>query len=216
MKAASFVFNLYQENTYILIDESKDCVIIDPGCYSLAEKQKLTTYITEQGLNPVYLLNTHGHIDHMLGNDYVKKTYKIPFLTHQIVDEIELPQVPAYASSMGLNPDPSPKADKLLNAGDTVVFGNTTLEVLFTPGHSPGHISFFHRESQQLFAGDVLFSGSIGRVDLPGGNYETLMESIVQHILPLGDEVVVYPGHGPTTTVGRERMSNPFVLDYLK
>ena len=215
MNVKHFVFNLYQENTFVLSSDSGECVIIDPGCYDPFERNELKDYIDANDLKPVYLLNTHGHIDHMLGNYYVKQTWDIPFLTHKIVDEKELPSVPAYGSMMGLNPDPSPRADQLLDEGDTVTFGGETLEVLFTPGHSPGHISFFHWASNQLFSGDVLFARSIGRVDLPGGDYVTLMESIIRKVFPLGEDVTVYPGHGPTTTIQEERAANPFVLDYL-
>ncbi len=214
LKVKTFTFNLYQENTYVISDESGAGVVIDPGCYSQQEESMLADYIEEEGIKPAYLLNTHGHVDHMLGNDFVKKRYGLKFATHQGVVG-ELASVPAYAALMGLSPAPSPMPDLLLEEGDEVVFGNSKLEVIFSPGHSPGHISFFHRKSGQLFSGDVLFMGSIGRVDLPGGSYPVLMDSIVNKILPLGDEVLVYCGHGPTTTIGRERRMNPFINSYL-
>lgn len=214
MKVYTFTFNMYQENTYVLAAESGECVIIDPGCYNPVERTELKDFIEKENLVPVYLLNTHGHIDHMLGNAFVKSTWDVPFLTHKIVDEVELPSVPDYGHMMGLNVDPSPRADQLLQEGDTVAFGEVRLDVIFTPGHSPGHISFFHRESKQLFAGDVLFAGSIGRVDLPGGDYDTLMEVILNKILPLGDDITVYPGHGPSTITGVEQQRNPFILEY--
>ncbi|MEM6767031.1 MAG: MBL fold metallo-hydrolase [Bacteroidota bacterium] len=208
-----FTFNPYQENTYLVSDETKKCVIIDPGCYTASEQQELSHYIEQQGLTVDKLLNTHGHIDHMMGNSYVKDTYKVPFLTHKLVID-ELDYVPGYAPMFGLNVAPSPHPDTLIDEGDEVNFGNTILKVFFTPGHSAGHISFFHAESKQLFSGDVLFQGSIGRTDLPGGSYPTLMQTIVNKILPLGDEVTVYSGHGPMTTIGEERVSNPFILQY--
>ncbi|MEM6264372.1 MAG: MBL fold metallo-hydrolase [Bacteroidota bacterium] len=209
----SFVFSPYQENTYVLHDETHACLIIDPGCYEPSEKAELAAYIESSGLRVEKLLNTHGHIDHVFGNKFVKDTYGVPYVTHKIVVE-ELAWVAQFGAAMGLYPDPSPAPDEFVEEGDTVSFGNTVLEVLFTPGHSPGHISFFHRESDQLFSGDVLFRGSIGRVDLPGGDYETLMEVIVEKVLPLGEEVTVYSGHGPTTTMGEERRHNPFILQY--
>lgn len=209
-----FTFNPYQENTYILWDDTQECVIIDPGCYTASEQAELRAFIESKGLNVVKLLNTHGHIDHMLGNDFVVMTWQVPFATHEIVKQ-ELAAALEYGPLFGINPRPSPDPTELLQEGDTVSFGDTTLEVFFTPGHSPGHISFFHRESEQLFSGDVLFMGSIGRVDLPGGSMEVLMDSITSKLLPLGDGVTVYPGHGPTTTLGRERVSNPFVMEYL-
>lgn len=210
----SFTFNPYQENTYVLWDDTQECVIIDPGCYSTTEQTKLRDFIEEKGLKVVKLLNTHGHIDHMLGNDFVVATWQIPFETHEIVVQ-ELEASLQYGPLFGLNPQPSPKPSAFLNEGDMVSFGDTILEVFFTPGHSPGHISFFHHGSEQLFSGDVLFQGSIGRVDLPGGSMDILMDSIINKLLPLGDTVMVYPGHGPTTTLGREKLSNPFVLEYI-
>jgi glyoxylase-like metal-dependent hydrolase (beta-lactamase superfamily II) len=214
LKIKSFTFNLYQENTFVISDESGSGVVIDPGCYSQQEEKELADYIEKEGVRLEYLLNTHGHIDHMLGNHFVKNRYGLKFATHKIVVE-ELASVPAYAALMGLSPTPSPDPDILLEAGEKVTFGNSELEVIFTPGHSPGHISFFHRKSGQLFSGDVLFQGSIGRVDLPGGSYPVLMDSIMKKVLPLGDDVRVYCGHGPTTTIGRERLTNPFILNHL-
>ncbi|MFK7920629.1 MAG: MBL fold metallo-hydrolase [Bacteroidia bacterium] len=214
LQIQAFVFNVYQENTYVISDETKSCVIIDPGCYRPEEKQLLVDYIEQNELKPIYLLNTHGHIDHMLGNYFVKDKYQIPFLTHKLVIQ-ELESVLGYASAFGMNPDPSPQPDQLLEEGDIITFGQTSFEVMFTPGHSAGHISFYHRESQQLFSGDVLFQGSIGRTDLPGGDSQTLMQTIENKLLPLGDEVRVYTGHGASTTIGQERVANPFILQWL-
>ena len=210
-----FTFNIYQENTYLIWDEDRNAVIIDPGCYTPGEREALKDFITQHELRLVKLLNTHGHIDHMLGNRWVADHYKIPFVTHQLVVQ-ELASVQAYAGMMGLNPDISPDPDEFVDDGDVVTAGSLEFEVLFTPGHSPGHISFFHRPSNSLFSGDVLFERSIGRVDLPGGSYPVLMESIFQKLLPLGDEVKVFPGHGYGTTLGQERVSNPFILEYQK
>ncbi len=213
MKIKAFTFNPYQENTYIISDKNGQCAIIDPGCYTQQEQAVLTEYIDSEKLTPILLLNTHGHVDHMLGNYFVKNTYNIPFATHEgVIAELE--SVPGYASMMGLSVMPSPKPDQLLEEGDVVTIGEEKLEVYFTPGHSPGHISFYHRESKNLFSGDVLFQGSIGRVDLPGGSMEVLMESIFQKVVPLGDEVVVWPGHGPETTIAQEKQSNYFLLSY--
>lgn len=208
-----FVFNAYQENTYVLSDETKECLIIDPGCYTQTEQRLLSDYIEQNELKVVKLLNTHGHIDHMLGNYFVKDRYQVPFLTHQKVIA-ELEAVVSYGMAFGLSPSPSPAPDQLLEEGDTVSFGTQTLEVLFTPGHSAGHISFLHRASSNLFSGDVLFNGSIGRTDLPGGDYATLMQTLFEKLLPLGDEIRVHCGHGPSTTIGQERISNPYILDW--
>lgn len=215
MRIKEFTFNPYQENTYIISDEQGLCAIIDPGCYTQEEQSTLSQYIESSGLKPQLLLNTHGHIDHMLGNYYVKNTYDIPFVTHQGVIA-ELASVPSYAAMMGLSAMPSPEPDRLVEEGDTISVGSLELEVYFTPGHSPGHISFYHRASKNLLSGDVLFQGSIGRVDLPGGSMDVLMESIFQKLIPLGDDVVVWPGHGPSTTIGQEKQSNYFLLSYSK
>ncbi|MDW3650071.1 MAG: MBL fold metallo-hydrolase [Bacteroidia bacterium] len=213
MEIKQFTFNPYQENTYVISDQNGNCAIIDPGCYTQEEQAQLRDYITSSGLKPVYLLNTHGHIDHMLGNDFVKKTFDIPFLTHEKVIG-ELAAVPGYATMMGLSAMPSPDPDQLVDEGEVIKVGDLELEVYFTPGHSPGHISFYHRESKNLFSGDVLFQGSIGRVDLPGGSMEVLMESIFKKVVPLGDDVVVWPGHGPETSIGVEKQTNYFMLAY--
>lgn len=209
-----FTFNVYQENTFVISDESGACVIIDPGCYAAQEETALKAYIRAHKLQVEKLLNTHGHIDHMLGNKMVVDQYKVPFEAHPLIQQ-ELEAASSYGPMMGLSPAPSPMPDRLLTEGDIVSFGNTELEVLFTPGHSPSHISFFHRESQQLFSGDVLFQGSIGRTDLPGGSFSILMETIRDKFLPLDDKVQVQCGHGPATTIGAERRSNPFILQHL-
>ncbi|MEL6132568.1 MAG: MBL fold metallo-hydrolase [Bacteroidota bacterium] len=214
LRVYTFTFNPYQENTYLIADTKGDCAIIDPGCYTASEQQKLVNFIEKASLNPVLLLNTHGHIDHMLGNRFVKRTYDIPFHTHRLVVD-ELKSVPSYAAMFGMTAEESPEPDHFLEEGDVVEVGSEKLQVLFTPGHSPGHISFFHKASQQLFSGDVLFQNSIGRVDLPGGDYETLMSSIVRKILPLGQLVIVYPGHGDQTTIAAEAQHNPYIRQYL-
>lgn len=209
----SFTFNPYQENTYVVSDQTGSCVIIDPGCYTQTEEQALQQYISSENLKVEKLLNTHGHIDHMLGNYFVKQTYDVPFVTHEkVIGELEATK--SYGALMGLTPTPSPMPDQLVDHGDTVEFGETVFEVFFTPGHSPGHISFFHRESKNLFSGDVLFMGSIGRTDLPGGSFPVLMKSIYDHLLMLDDEVKVHCGHGPETTIGRERYTNGYILKY--
>ncbi|MCI4669785.1 MAG: MBL fold metallo-hydrolase [Bacteroidia bacterium] len=215
LEIKSFTFNPYQENTYILIDEKRNCAIVDPGCYSQTEQQALVAFIKENELSPLYLLNTHGHIDHMLGNRFVVDEFQVPFLTHRgVIAELE--HAESYGPLFGLNPSPSPKPDKLVDEGDIIELGSEKLKVIFTPGHAAGHISFYHEASMNILSGDVLFKGSIGRTDLPGGDYPTLMETIFNKFLPLADNVVVHPGHGPTTTVGEEKRSNPFILDWQK
>ncbi len=206
----SFTFNPIQENMYLLFDESKDCVIIDPGCYDDTERAVLSEFIAEKGLKPVKLLNTHCHLDHIFGNGYVAKKYdlKLEFNKNdmRIFEAFQM-----TCDLYGMSCDPSPQPSVFLEEGDIIEFGNSKLEILFTPGHSPGSITFYNREEKFMIAGDVLFSGSIGRTDLPGGNHETLINNIKTKLFPLGDDFKVYSGHGPVTTIGNEKKHNPFL-----
>lgn len=205
----TFTFNPFSENTYLVYDETGEGVVIDPGCYDKAEKDELSQFIERKNITIKYLLNTHCHIDHVLGNNFVKEKYQVPLLLHK-KDEPVLRSVKAYAPSYGFNMYQETLPDKYLDEGDTVSFGKITFDVLFLPGHAPGHIGFYHKESGSLFSGDVLFEQSIGRTDLPGGDFNTLIKSIHQKIFTLPDHVVVYPGHGNPTTVKEEKISNPF------
>ncbi len=210
MRVASLTFNPFQENTYIVFDETKECIIFDPGCYDETEKMRLVNFIEQEGLKPIRLINTHCHIDHVLGNRFVAEKYNLGLEIHRG----ELPVLEStvsYGAFFGLTVEPSPEPSLFLEEGDMVTFGNSELEVLFTPGHSPASISFFSKKDNILIAGDVLFYLSIGRTDLPGGNHAMLIKSIREKILPLGDEVIVYSGHGPKTNIGFERMNNPFL-----
>lgn len=207
-----FTFNALSENTYVLYDDTKECVIIDPGCYDREEKEALKAFIEGEKLQVVQLLNTHGHVDHVLGNAFVKRTYGVKLLVHP-KDEATLRAVQLYAPMYGILAYEPTEPDGYLNEGDKVGFGNTTLEVLFVPGHAPGHIAFYHRQGQFCIGGDVLFQRSIGRADMPGGDYRTLINSIKNKFFPLGDDVTVYPGHGPETTIGQEKKFNPFLQD---
>lgn len=204
-------FNPFQENTYIVYDETKECVIFDPGCFEESEKRELSRTIEEHELHPVRLINTHCHLDHVFGNRYVADTYQLPLEIHTL----ELPvlqAVPQVCQMYGLPlPEESPEPGGFLQEGTTLQFGKTKLEMIFTPGHSPGSLSFYCAEDQFLIAGDVLFYGSIGRTDLPGGDHGTLIASIKNELLPLGDDITVYPGHGPATRMGYERKNNPFL-----
>lgn len=210
MNIAIFTFNAFQENTYVLYDDSKECVIVDPGCNSAEEEAALTHFISTNQLVPVKLLNTHCHIDHVLGNKFVSDKYNLPLTSHK--DEKPVLDANVMVANMyGISYTLSPSITAFLDEGDTIKFGNSELSVLFTPGHSPASISFFHKETKQLIAGDVLFKESIGRTDLPGGDFDTLINSIKSKYYPLGDNVIVYPGHGPSTTIGQEKSSNPFL-----
>lgn len=208
---ATFTFNDFQENTYLLYDDTKECIIIDPGCYRQHEKDELKEFITQNNLKPVRLINTHCHIDHVFGNKFVSELYNLPLEIH----EGELPvlkSVPMVCQMYGIPyPEPSPMPGKYIKEGDTIEFGNSKLETLFTPGHSPASISFFCAKDKFLIAGDVLFYGSIGRTDLPGGDFKTLVTVIKEKLLPLGDDVKVYSGHGPATMIGFEKLNNQFL-----
>ena len=207
----SFTFNPFQENTYVVYDETGECVIFDPGCYDAAEKEELRTYLTGHGLTPVRLINTHCHIDHVFGNRFVAETYDLPLEIHR--GEIPvLESLPQTAAFFGIRlPEPSPSAGKFIEDGDWVEFGTTRLQAILTPGHSPASLSFYCEKDRFVIAGDVLFLQSIGRTDLPGGDFDTLIRSITERLFPLGDDVRVYPGHGPATSIGYEKIHNPFV-----
>jgi glyoxylase-like metal-dependent hydrolase (beta-lactamase superfamily II) len=205
-----FTFSPFGENTYILFDETHECLIIDPGCYDNRERAELVDFITNKKLKPVKLLNTHCHLDHVFGNGFVAETYKLKLEAHRN----ELPVLANYlraATMYDLNAEPSPDITVFLEEGEVIKFGNSSLEILFTPGHSPGSITFFNRAQQFMISGDVLFNRSIGRTDLPGGNHNTLIHTIQQKLFPLGDEFKVHSGHGPVTTIGSERVNNPYV-----
>lgn len=205
-----FTFNPFFENTYVLHDSTGECVIIDAGCYTAVEKNELADFIKSNSLKPVMLLNTHCHIDHVFGNRFVADKYNLLPIYHQ--NEVPvLNAVANYGPSMGLMVDELPEGKEFLKEGQSISFGNTTLELLFTPGHSPGSISFYNRAEGYLVSGDVLFRQSIGRTDLPGGNFEVLIESIRNVLFTLPDETIVHPGHGELTTIGYEKMYNPFL-----
>ncbi len=206
----SFTFNPFQENTYVLADETGECVIIDPGCSNAQEQSKLALYITEQKLKPVKLLNTHCHIDHILGNKFVADTYQLELEMHQ-KDLQTLAAGKVSADIFGIPYEESPSPTKFLEEGDVISFGNSTLDIVFTPGHSTGSICFISRADKLVIGGDVLFYQSIGRTDLPGGNHQQLLTSIRTKLFTLPADFKVYPGHGPATTIGFEKENNPFL-----
>lgn len=211
IRIEAFTFNPFQENTYVVHDETGACIIVDPGCYTVPEQEELRRFIIDNGLRPVRLINTHAHIDHILGNGFVSRTWNIPLEMHK--DDVELLRsAPLYGDLWGIRPEPSPEPSTLLSEGDEIRFGNSTLDVLFVPGHCPGHIALYEKIGGHLIAGDVLFQGSIGRTDLPGGDLTVLLASIRNKLFSLPDETVVYPGHGPVTSIGEERTTNPFLV----
>lgn len=209
LEVTRFVFNPFQENTYLLHDETLACVVVDPGCYEKEEEQELVQYIDAQQLNVVMILNTHCHIDHVLGNAFAKDHYKVPLYIPKL-EEPYLRAVSSYASNYGFYQYRETNPDGFLTEHQEIAFGNQKIKVIFTPGHAPGHVAFYHAESRKLLGGDVLFYNSIGRTDLPGGNGATLIESIHNKLFTLPDDVIVYPGHGQETTIGFEKRTNPF------
>ena len=206
----NFVCNPYQENTYLLYDDTLECVIIDPGVYTGEEQNAVLKFIAENKLKPVLLLNTHCHIDHVLGNKFVFDTYGLLPQFHE-GETYVLNAVVAYAPQMGIRYEVSPLPEVFLPATGTVTFGNSELELIFAPGHSPAHLCFYSKTDGFLIGGDVLFYNSIGRTDLPGGNHQQLIKNIREKLFILPDNVKVYPGHGPATTIGFEKQTNPFL-----
>lgn len=207
-----FTFNALQENTYVLYDETKECIIIDPGCYDREEQDELSSFIKAANLKPVKLLNTHCHVDHVLGNKFVKDTYAVKLYTSK--EEVEaLRAVKVYAPVYGFVNYAETEVDEIIKEGDLVHFGNSQLELLFVPGHSIGHLAFVNKAQKICIGGDVLFRNSVGRWDLPGGNEAILLKSIQTKLFKLEDDMVVYPGHGPTTTIGYEKRTNPFCAE---
>lgn len=205
-------FNPFAENTYLIEDENKNVMIIDPGMYGPGENQRFQEYIQHQGLKPVRLLLTHAHLDHVFGVDWVCKTYGLKPELHKD-DAAIYNSAQSVALQYGLQMGPLPEVVLSLESDGNIAFGGTDIQCLFTPGHSPGSISFYNKQDQWLIGGDVLFQGSIGRTDLPGGDYQTLIDSITTKFMSLPDNVVVYSGHGPMTNIGQERISNPFLQD---
>jgi glyoxylase-like metal-dependent hydrolase (beta-lactamase superfamily II) len=208
-----FIFNDFSENTYVLWDETGECVIIDPGCYYENERGDLKKFIEGKKLKPVLLLNTHCHIDHVFGNKWVKENFQVPFYAH-LADLFLLNAAVVTGGMYGLHVEASPQPDRFIREGETISYGNTTLRIFEAPGHSPGSICFYNEKEKFVISGDVLFQRSIGRFDLPGGDYEALMQSIFSKLLTLPEDVKVYSGHGPVTTVGEEKRLNPFVQEY--
>jgi glyoxylase-like metal-dependent hydrolase (beta-lactamase superfamily II) len=206
----SFEFNPVQENTYVLSNQKDACAIIDPGCYFGNERHDLQEHIEQQGLSPKLLLNTHCHLDHVFGNHFVATTWDLPLHLHENEQPV-LALAPAMGLQWGMPFENYRGPRHFLVPGRTINLGDDRLEILFLPGHSPGSVGFYYPEGGFLIGGDVLFRGSIGRTDLPGGDHATLLQSIREHLWPLPDETVVYPGHGEPTTIGWEKKHNPFL-----
>jgi glyoxylase-like metal-dependent hydrolase (beta-lactamase superfamily II) len=211
LKLHSFVFNPFAENTYVVYDDTKECVIIDPGCSDVAEENELFGFIDSHRLKPLMVINTHGHIDHIVGNTAVKKRYAIPVAAHpNVKDDFNLSKQQSQFFGMPFNGD-CELPDRQLWDGEIVKVGESTLEVICTPGHAEGSISLYAEMEGWVFTGDALFCRSIGRTDFPGGNYETLRRSIKERLFHLPDDTEVYSGHGESTTIFDEQRYNMFL-----
>ncbi len=207
-----FTFNPVQENTFVLYDETKECIIVDAGCYFDNEKNELDDFISSNGLKPVKLVNTHCHFDHVLGVSYCRSKYNIPFLAHK--DDAFLVELAVESGDrFGVPVEPIDQPDDFIEEGQMLEFGESSLEMIHVPGHAPGSIVFHHAEQKFIIAGDVLFYGSIGRTDLPQGSFEQLTSNIKNKLLILPEETIVYCGHGPETSIGFEKNNNPFLMD---
>lgn len=213
LKLKNFSFNSFQVNTFVVYDETEECVIIDPANYSDDEHETLLEFIQTNGLKPVLLLNTHCHIDHILGIHFVKKEFGIPFCSHE--KELALiDNAPLMGELYGFSVEPLPAPDRYITDNQILEFGNYKLQAIHVPGHSEGSIAYYAQEGDFVICGDALFAGSIGRTDLPGGDYDTLIQSIRKRLFVLPGNTTVWPGHGPPSTIGHERQHNPFFDDY--
>jgi glyoxylase-like metal-dependent hydrolase (beta-lactamase superfamily II) len=210
LKIESFVVNDFQENTYVIWDSTGECIIIDPGSLHKAERDTIVGFITQNSLKPVKVLNTHCHIDHILGNNYFTGHYNIPLCLHQ-GELFTYKDAGKWSAMLGIPECVPPDNLVFVSQKDAIRFGRSSLNIAFTPGHSIASITFYNLEEKFAISGDVLFYESIGRTDLPGGNYETLIHSIMNELMIWEDDVRVFSGHGPQTTIGHERLYNPFL-----
>ena len=209
LSVKQFTFSPIQENTYVVYNDKGACCIIDPGCYSVIERNQLKDYILSTGLSPKYLLNTHCHLDHVFGNKFVAETFGLVPHIHPKEKEL-LALAPMSGLRWGLPFDNYEGELVYIDKNSVIELGEDSFEILEAPGHSPGSICIYCRKQGFIISGDVLFEDSIGRTDLPGGDHATLLESIRTQLFPLSDETVVHPGHGRSTTIGREKQFNPF------
>jgi glyoxylase-like metal-dependent hydrolase (beta-lactamase superfamily II) len=215
MKIARLIFNPIQENTYIIWDDTLEAAIIDAGESSERENEILDKFIAERGLKPVLAINTHGHFDHLMGVEHLQRKYGVRFALSS-KDEFLLKGASVSAELFGVRAGDMPETiDIDLDGLESISFGQTELKIIPTPGHTPGHVALYEPEAGVLFTGDTLFRESIGRTDLPGGDYSWIMRSILDSILPLGDEVKIYPGHGEASDLGHESMYNPFIVECM-
>jgi len=207
----TFTFNPFQQNSYLIYDEEGTAYLIDAGNSTSSEHEQLKKFIEDRKLSLKRFLLTHAHIDHIMGARFILDTYGLLPEVHE-KELFFIDRMPQSAAMYGLSCDPAPRPEKFISGGDKIILGKYEFDCIFTPGHSPGSISFYNKENKLLISGDVLFYGSIGRSDLPMGDHEALIKSIREQLLVLGDDVKVYSGHGPSTTIGSERLNNPFLV----
>ncbi|NLA15862.1 MAG: MBL fold metallo-hydrolase [Bacteroidales bacterium] len=210
MHIKTFYFNALRTCCYVVHDKEGHCMIIDPGCFGSKEEQRLVTYIEEHKLTPQLVVNTHGHFDHLMGLPFVMKQYGIPLYIHPL-EEGNLQRASHHAKLFGFRMSQPELEYHSLSDGDTLSCGMLEFQVIHTPGHSPGSVCLYRAQDAVLFTGDLLFAGSVGRTDLPGGNYDHLMASLSGKIRSLPPATMVYPGHGPATTVAEECAHNPYL-----
>lgn len=206
----TFVFNPFQVNTYVIYDDTKEAVIIDAACYEAHEQQKLVDFLESEGLKLVKSITTHCHIDHILGNGFIEDKFGLKPLAHK-AGELFLSTAKDYGLTFGLQLDKAVMPEEFIEDGDIIKFGNTEFEAKHIPGHADGSICLISHTAKAVFTGDVIFDGSIGRTDLPTGNMELLLQGIKEKLYNLPDDYILYCGHGPTTNVGKEKQTNPFV-----
>ena len=205
-----FCFSAFQENTYVLYNEFKEAIIIDPGCYTRIEEKILSDFIRKENLKPSLLLNTHCHLDHVFGNNYVSETYGLTAHIHPN-EQIVLDRLPEAAAKWGVPTEAYKGPIQYIQEGEIISLGKDSFKVLLTPGHSPGSVCFYHAEQDFMIGGDLIFKDGVGRTDLPGANPLDLIKSIREQIFPLPDSLTIYSGHGPETTWGREKEQNPYI-----
>lgn len=210
IKVEKFVVNQLGENSFVLFDETGECIFIDPGFYFEEEHEEIKKYIVDHNLSPKKITNTHCHFDHIMGVEFIRNEYNIPFWAHKD-DAFWVDNATEQAKRFGLEVNPISPINHYLVEKEFIRFGNSELEIIHIPGHAPGHVVFYSKEDKILIAGDVLFYGSIGRTDLPGGDHETLISNIKNKLFKLPDDTKVYCGHGPETTLGFEKTTNPFL-----
>ncbi|MEY4052032.1 MAG: MBL fold metallo-hydrolase [Chitinophagia bacterium] len=205
-----FCFSAFQENTYVLYNELKEAIIIDPGCYTRIEEKILSDFIRKENLKPILLLNTHCHLDHVFGNNYVSETYGLTAHIHPN-EQIVLDRLPEAAAKWGAPTEAYKGPIQYIQEGEIIQLGTDQFKVLLTPGHSPGSVCFYHPQQDFMIGGDLIFKDGVGRTDLPGANPLDLIKSIREQIFPLPDSLTIYSGHGPATTWGREKEHNPYI-----